>query len=208
MINTILASTVVAAILTQLVNIVLTLSNNKRIRAIEKQKIQRESDSFRYKLLFDILKEEKHIGVDFDKGHSIEDTDEPEDIIRKSQKNFNNKYESLLKTYSSIHVRSREQIRILKALLDEVFLNEILDLNNQGEECLRSIVYLDIQLEKRRKELLSEEILSSDKVSDYLTHQKSEMMNKIRELMSIVGDCSRKIEEAIQKQLRLLNSMR
>ena len=208
MIDKILASTVIATIIAQLVTIVLTLSNNNRIRAIEKQKIQRESDSFRYKLLFDMLKEIKHEGVAFNEVDFVNDTDDPVEFVRKHEENFDNRCNSVFKSYSSIHVRSREQIRILKALLDEEFLDEILELNKQGEDCLRSSIYLFDEIEKKREEVLKEEIITPEQISNFFQYKRSEMLNRNRIFMRVVGDCSRKIEETIQKQLRLLNSMR
>lgn len=169
----IITSTVFAAFITSLSNLVITLFNNKRLNAIERRKDRNEIDKYRYIQLHEmILKWDKYNSIEFDSTKIGETEEECIEYAKKCKEYILN-----------IFIDDKRRYNVVRPLLSEQFIMELDEIKEEGDELLYKIAYCEdkeehLDLEKKYAN-------TSDKFTSKL---KSAINQQLADLLKIEYD--------------------
>lgn len=135
---TILTSTVIASLLTSIVNIFLACVNNHKLKKIENEKHKNELTSYRYTQLFNILL----------KWHEY---DSPYDTDGKSISKIAN--DRILNGF----LDDCQRLKLIIPLIDSKYINRLEIIEKQGQELLKQLIDLENQMDNFPSDKIIEE---------------------------------------------------
>ena len=171
MIEILLTSVVIGSIITSIVNIIISLFNNYRLKLIEREKQKNDLISYRYKCLYDMLLKWKEYDTPFE----VRDKEYSKVAVERIVNSF---------------FDSNRKFQIISPLLDEKYKESINKLNEKGNKLLKELIEIESQWEKKcemkysqeRKKILQEFI---DVAVNYSIEIENVIQLQLKELLRL-----------------------